>query len=79
MGMIFDRNELIAEVMTRITGMERDGLDPLGTIEFVVGLEEEFGTGVVQRAIFLLEKKRRGRSQPMGGEPDPMWDRELDG
>jgi hypothetical protein len=79
MGMSFDRNELIDDVMKRITGMQKDGLDPLDTI-FVVGLEEEFGTGVVQRAISLLEKKKnRGRSQPMGGEPDPMWDRELDG
>jgi hypothetical protein len=80
MGMSFDRYELISDVMRMITGMQELGVDPLDTVEFVVGLEEQFGTGVVQQAISLLErKKKRGRSRPMGGEPDPLWDRELDG
>ncbi len=86
MGMSFDRNELVADVLRRITGMQKLGVDPLDTtqfddtIEFVAGLEEEFGTGVVQRALYLLEKKKkRDRSQPTGGEHDPLWDRELDG
>jgi hypothetical protein len=79
MGMSFDRNELIADVMKRITYMQKDGLDPFDAI-FVEGLEKEFGTGVVQQAIYLLEKKKKlGRSQSMGGEHDPLWDRELDG
>lgn len=80
MGLSFHRDELIADVMRRITGMQKLGADPLDTIEFIVELEEEFGPGVVEQAISLLEeKKKRGRSQPMGGEPDPLWDRELDG
>jgi hypothetical protein len=80
MGMSFDRNELISEVMNILTRTQTPGFGPFEPIEFVVGLEEKYGTGVVQQAISLLEKKRkRGRSQPMGGEPDPLWDRELDG
>jgi hypothetical protein len=80
MGMSFDRDELIAAVIQRITVMEGLGMDPLDTIEILVDLETEFGTGVVQQAIYLLEKKKkRSRSQPTGGESDPLWDRELDG
>jgi hypothetical protein len=80
MGMSFDRYELISDVMRIITDMQELGVDPLDTIEFVVGLEEQFGTGVVQQAISLMgRKKQRGRTRPMGGEPDPLWDRELDG
>jgi hypothetical protein len=80
MGMTFDRDELIAAVIQRITVMQRVGMDPLDNIKFVVDLEAEFGTGVVQRALHLLERKqKRLRSQPSGGESDPLWDRELDG
>ena len=54
--------------------------DPIDTIEIVVDLEAEFGTGVVQQAIYLLERKRkRSTSQPTCGESDPLWDRDLDG
>ena len=80
MGMTFDRDELVAAVMQRITVMEGLGMDPLDTFEIVVDLEVEFGSGVVQQAIYLLERKRkRSRSKPTGGESDPLWDRELDG
>jgi acyl carrier protein len=80
MGISFNREELIAEVVRRITLMQKLGLDPLDTIEFVTELQEEFGIRVVHQAISLLEmQKKCDRSRPKGGEPDPMWDRELDG
>lgn len=80
MGMSFDKNELIVAVIQSITMMEGLGMDPLDTIEIVEDLEAEFGSGVVRQAIYRLErKKKRDRSEPTGGESDPLWDRELDG
>ncbi len=81
MGMTFDREELVDDVVRRLSSIQELGLaDSLDTVELVMDLEEEFGKEPVKRALRILEARGvvLGSSQPYE-ESDPMWDRELDG
>jgi hypothetical protein len=80
-AMIFDRKELIDDVIRRLSIIqELDLADSPDNVKWIMGLEEEFGKEPVKRALRILEA--RGvvleSSRPYE-ESDPMWDRDLDG
>ncbi len=60
--------------------------DSLDTIELVMELEEEFDEETIRWALRYIEAlsarlddDRRSKPGPRSGDPDPLWDRDLDG
>jgi hypothetical protein len=83
MGMIFDRNDLINDVLRRLSVLQEIEADTLDFAEMVVELQQEFGRSVVYQALEIFNKRgginRVNRVRPPSYEPEPMWDRDLDG
>jgi hypothetical protein len=70
----------LAEAVGRLSAVQDCGADSLDLVEMVEGPREEFGGGIVHRAIRLLEA--RGKADPprtSSAGPDPLRDRDLDG
>jgi hypothetical protein len=60
--------------------------DSLDTIELIMGLEEEFDEDTIRWVLRFIEAlaersdvTRRSKRGPRPGDPDPLWDRDLDG
>ncbi len=83
MGMIFDRNELINDVLRRLSIAQKIEVDTLDFAKWVVELQQEFGSSVVAQALQIFNKRgginRVNRVRPPSYEAEPLWDRDLDG
>lgn len=60
--------------------------DSLDTIELIMELEEEFDEDTIRWALRYIkalaarsDDARRSKPGPRPGDPDPLWDRDLDG
>jgi hypothetical protein len=78
--MLLSELKLVAQVIDRITRMQRRDPDALDTVEMIMKLQEEFGAEPVRWAYrFLVARGVAQSSLSTTGEREPMWDRDLDG